>query len=108
MPWTARISDGTALTADTIFLATGKHDLRDLSRRRAEHGAVGMKMYFALAPGAAKMLEGAIDLTLFPCGYAGMQGVENGEAVLCIAVRRNAFQRYGGGWTGLLVPELEA
>jgi flavin-dependent dehydrogenase len=100
--WTAQISDNTQLTAETVFLATGKHDLRDLPRRRSERGAIGMKMYFALAPGPAKTLEGAIELTLFPGGYAGMQPVENGQAALCIAIQRRAFQRYGGGWPGLV------
>jgi flavin-dependent dehydrogenase len=100
--WTAQTGDQTALAAETVFLATGKHDLRDLPRQRTEHGAIGMKMYLALAPGPAKILEDAIELTLFPGGYAGMQYVEDGKTVLCIAVQRPAFQRYGGGWPGLL------
>jgi flavin-dependent dehydrogenase len=61
-----------------------------------------MKMYFALAPDSAKILHEAIELTLFPGGYAGMQHVENGQTVLCVAIQRQAFQRYGGGWPGLL------
>ena len=61
-----------------------------------------MKMYFAPGPGPATTLEGTTELTLFPGGYAGMQPVESGQAVLCIAVQRRAFQRYGGGWAGLL------
>jgi menaquinone-9 beta-reductase len=90
------------LTAETVFLATGKHDLRDMPRTRSDHGAIGMKIYFSPAPGPAKTLQGAIELTLFPGGYAGMQLVENGRAVLCIAVQRKAFQRYGGNWPALL------
>ncbi|MGD0103149.1 MAG: FAD-dependent oxidoreductase [Rhodopila sp.] len=100
--WTARTGDQTALTAETVFLATGKHDLRELPRVRIGRGAIGMKMYFAPAPTPAKCLEGAIELTLFPGGYAGMQHVENGHMVLCIAVQRQAFQRYGGGWPSLI------
>jgi flavin-dependent dehydrogenase len=100
--WTAQTGDRTALTAETIFLATGKHDLRNLPRPHTDRGAVGMKMYFALAPGTAKTLNDTIELTLFPGGYAGMQHVENGQSVLCIAVQKRAFQRYGGGWPGLI------
>ena len=100
--WTARTGERTAFTADSVFLATGKHDLRDQPRPRADRGAIGMKMYFALAPGPAKVLHDAIELTLFPGGYAGMQHVENGQTVLCIAVQRQVFQRYGGGWSGLI------
>ena len=92
-----------ALTAKTVFLASGKHDLRDVPRRHTRHDAIGMKMYFALAPGPARMLEGATELTLFPGGYAGMQLVDDGRAVLCIAVRRSAFQACGGRWASLLV-----
>ncbi|WP_428492800.1 NAD(P)/FAD-dependent oxidoreductase [Rhodopila sp.] len=101
--WTARTADQTAFSADTVFLATGKHDLRDLPRPRTDRGAVGMKMYFALAPDAARMLGDAIELTLFPGGYAGMQPVENGQAVLCIAIQRQALLRHGGTWATLLV-----
>jgi flavin-dependent dehydrogenase len=100
--WTARTGDRTAFTADTVFLATGKHDLRDLPRPHTDRDAVGMKMYFALTPDAAKTLDGAIELTLFQGGYAGMQLVEDGKAALCIAIQRHAFQDCGGRWTGLL------
>jgi flavin-dependent dehydrogenase len=100
--WVVQTGDQTELSAETVFLATGKHDLRDLPRARADQGAVGMKMYFALAPGPEKTLKGAVELTLFPGGYAGMQPVENGQSVLCIAIQRHAFQRYGAGWPGLI------
>lgn len=91
-----------ALTSETVFLATGKHDVRDAARPHGQRDAIGMKMYFALAPDAAKALEGTIELTLFPGGYAGMQRVEAGQTVLCIAVERGAFQTYGGGWSALI------
>jgi flavin-dependent dehydrogenase len=100
--WRAQTGGQAGFAADTVFLATGKHDLRDLPRPRTERGAIGMKMYFALAPGAARMLDGAIELTLFPGGYAGMQAVEDGQTVLCIAVQKQAFQGYGAGWPGLI------
>jgi flavin-dependent dehydrogenase len=100
--WTARIGDQDQLAADAVFLATGKHDLRDLPRPHVDRGAIGMKMYLALASGPAKTLEGTIELTVFPGGYAGMQHVENGQTVLCVAIQRRAFQRYGGGWPTLV------
>jgi flavin-dependent dehydrogenase len=101
--WTVQTGDRTALAAETVFLATGKHDLRNLPRPRTERGAIGMKMYLALAAGPAKILDGAIELTMFPGGYAGMQHVEIGQSVLCIAVQRRAFQKRGGGsWLELI------
>ena len=92
--WTA---DG--LATGTVFLATGKHDLRDVPRPRSEHDAVGLKMYFALPDGTR---DDAIELTLFAGGYAGLQPVEDGKATLCVAVRRRTFQALGGNWQALL------
>jgi flavin-dependent dehydrogenase len=99
--WTARTTE-SAITADAVFLATGKHDLRNLARPHTDRGAVGMKMYFCPTAQAATTLAGTIELTLFPGGYAGMQPVENGRTVLCIAVQQGAFRRYGGRWSGLV------
>ncbi|HET6308521.1 MAG TPA: FAD-dependent oxidoreductase [Rhodopila sp.] len=100
--WIARTGDGAALEAETVFLATGKHDLRDLPRARDVRNAIGMKMYFAPAAGPAKALAGTIALTLFPGGYAGMQPVEDNRIVLCIAIRPEAFRHHGGSWPGLI------
>jgi flavin-dependent dehydrogenase len=100
--WIAQTGDKSAFTAGAVFLATGKHDVRNLPRARTDRGAVGMKMYFRLAPGPAKILDGAIELTLFPGGYAGLQHVEDGQAVLCVAITRRAFLAYGGGWPRLV------
>ena len=100
--WTVGLADQTERTAMTVFQATGKHDLRDLPRPHSPGDAVGMKMYFSLTPEASKRLEGAVELTLFSGGYAGMQHVEDGRCVLCIAVRRAPFQAVGGTWAGLI------
>jgi flavin-dependent dehydrogenase len=106
--WTVRLAGQPEITAATVFLATGKHDVRDLPRPGTADGAVGMKMYFALRPAAAPALEGNTELALFAGGYAGLQPVEAGQAVLCVAVQRRAFQRAGGGWPGLLALIAEA
>ncbi len=90
------------LTTRTVFLATGKHDLRDLPRPHTARDAIGMKMYFALPRESARRLDGAVELTLFPGGYAGMQNVEDGRTVLCLAVQRLAFQTLGGNWSALV------
>ena len=100
--WTIGFGDQTEIVARTVFQATGKHDLRDLPRPHTDCDAVGMKMYFDLSPESSKNLDGAVELTLFPGGYAGMQHVEHGRGVLCIAVRRSTFQALGGGWAGLI------
>jgi flavin-dependent dehydrogenase len=76
--------------------------MRDQPRPGSADGAIGMKMYYDLIPQQAASLAGAIELILFPGGYAGLQCVEGGRAVLCIAVRRRRFQEAGGSWVGLL------
>jgi menaquinone-9 beta-reductase len=100
--WCVEANNTEPMLAETVFLANGKHDLRDAPRPRSDNDAVGMKMYFALGSEAARRLDDATELTLFPGGYAGLQEVENGRTVLCIAVRRAAFQACGGGWDRLL------
>ena len=90
------------VTASDVFLATGKHDLHARPRPGSEHGAVGMKMYFALTPPKQASLAGAVELILFPGGYAGLQCVESGRTVACIAVQRSRFREAGASWPGLL------
>ncbi len=98
--WT--IQTDTIRTANSVFLATGKHDLRDSPRQHTSHDCVGLKTYLSLAPGPFRTLNDSTDLTLFPGGYAGMQHVEDQKTVLCIAVRRAALQLYGGTWPSLM------
>jgi flavin-dependent dehydrogenase len=100
--WTVAIARSDPIQAADVFLATGKHDLRARPRPGAEHGAIGMKMYFRLMPRQIATLAGAIELILFPGGYAGVQCVEDGQAVVCVAIQRRSFRRAGGDWPGLL------
>jgi flavin-dependent dehydrogenase len=84
-----------------VFLATGKHDLKDHPRPR-QHTAIGLKQYLRLASPLRNSLDGTTELTLFPGGYAGLQPVEQDRVALCIAVTRPAFQSLGGTWPSLL------
>jgi flavin-dependent dehydrogenase len=98
MAW--RIDIGDPPPAAEVFLATGKHDLRGQPRSGALNGAVGMKMYYHLTRRQTDDQAGSVELILFPGGYAGLQCVENGTAVLCIALRRQSVP--AGGWPSLL------
>ncbi|HVY14170.1 MAG TPA: FAD-dependent oxidoreductase, partial [Rhodopila sp.] len=69
--WTLTLPDKRQMTAETVFLATGKHDLRDCPRPRAPGVAVGLKQYLRLTDHARRLLGDATELTLFPGGYAG-------------------------------------
>jgi hypothetical protein len=88
--------------ADTVFLASGKHDLRGMPRPGRGTGPVGLKMYFALDARSREALRGHIELVLFAGGYAGLQLVETDQAVLCLLVSRARMRLAGGCWDALI------
>jgi menaquinone-9 beta-reductase len=97
------IAGGGELRAHTLFLATGKHDLRGLRRRVA--GApdlVGFKLHLRLSPTQRAALAGHVEILLLRDGYAGIQLVEDGQANLCLLVERERLRFAGGTWEGLL------
>ncbi|MGA7156041.1 MAG: FAD-dependent oxidoreductase [Acidobacteriaceae bacterium] len=100
--WRA-VVEGDAASADAIFLATGKHDLRGRSRDRGSQSQmVAFKMYWQLSHMQAAALEGHVELMLYAGGYAGLQPVEGGMANLCCLIERSELQRLGGRWEHLL------
>ncbi len=101
--WSATLDQGEPLTARAAFLATGKHDLKDLKRGPGLQGdLIGFKMYFRLSPEQTRDLDGHVELALFPGGYAGLQPVEGGRANLCLLVRRGDFASLENSWEALL------
>jgi flavin-dependent dehydrogenase len=72
-----------SFTTDTVFLATGKHELRGAARSARNNTLVGLKTYYQLEPAQAAALRHHVELVLFPGGYAGLQAVEGNRAVLC-------------------------
>ena len=90
------------MSAGTVFVATGKHDLRGLARPPRANGLLGLKMYFALAPDQRAALHGRIELLLLSGGYAGLQLVEQERAVLCMLLPAAAYRRTGRNWDALL------
>ena len=101
--WRARLRDGDAVAASHAFLATGKHDLRGWARPAGLHnGLVGFKMYYRLSAQQHAALGHAVELTLFPGGYAGMQPVEDGTANLCLLIEARRLHTVGSNWAGVL------
>jgi menaquinone-9 beta-reductase len=84
------------IAADTVFLATGKHELRGASRQFRSSGLVGLKMYYALHPEQGAALRHHIELVLFPGGYAGLQHVEGERAVLCALIPAHQLREGAG------------
>jgi flavin-dependent dehydrogenase len=100
--WQATLDDGSNCEAPTVFLATGKHDLRGHSRPEDPERWVGFKMYFRLTNSQSAELARASELMLYPGGYGGIQPVENGNANLCWVIQQKHLARMGHRWENLL------
>jgi flavin-dependent dehydrogenase len=89
--------------ARSLFLATGKHDVRGSSRpRSAKNPALGLRVRLAPSPRLARRLASTIELPLFDGGYAGLVLQEDGSANLCLAVRKSLLGEVGGDPAALL------
>ncbi len=89
--------------SETLFLASGKHDLRGAARpRRTADPALGLRLRLAPTRQRAEMLGDHIELHLFAGGYVGMVLQEDGTANLCLALRKSALTRAGGSPHNLL------
>lgn len=98
-----RLDDGSEITAATVVLATGKHELRGHARPAGrQNDLIGFKMMMRLAADQSAGLSGRIDLILFGGGYAGLQTVEGGRANLCLLIYRDRFAGLGRSWPRLL------
>jgi menaquinone-9 beta-reductase len=82
-----RLGGGHAVCAQRLLLATGKHDVRGAVRPGRRAGAIGLKAYVTLTAEQYAALAGAVELALLPGGYAGLQPVGDGEAVICLMLR---------------------
>ena len=93
-----------AVTTSTLFLATGKHEVRGERRtlRGEPEDLVGFKAYFQLTSQQDEALRGYVEVMMWPDGYAGLQLVEGGRANLCLLVKRSRLLRAGGSWDKLL------
>ncbi|MGA9060968.1 MAG: NAD(P)/FAD-dependent oxidoreductase [Terracidiphilus sp.] len=100
--WIAAFSNGESLRASTVFLATGKHDLRGFARVPGRQGdLIGFKLHWQLAPAQNEALRGCMDLYLFPGGYGGLSLIEADVANLCLVVRRSTLHQLAA-WPDLL------
>jgi flavin-dependent dehydrogenase len=94
---TVHLADESAIAADALFLATGKHDLRGLARPVERDGDPALGLRVRLGPcGALDRLVGAtIELHLFDRGYAGLARQEDGTVNCCMAVHRSRLSEAG-------------
>jgi len=105
--WFAQLRYGKSLCAQTVFLASGKHDLQGWVRPRAgQSDLVAFKMHWQLSRAHTEALREFIEIFLFSGGYGGLALVERDAVNMCLAVRR-ARLRSIGGWNGLLASILD-
>lgn len=101
--WQAVLSTGETITANTVFLASGKHDVRGHSRAAgSQRGLIAFKMYWRLCPSEMQSLARAVELITYPGGYAGLQPVDGGVANLSCLIHADRLRQIGGGWATLL------
>jgi menaquinone-9 beta-reductase len=80
----------------TVALATGKHDMRGLSRPRTR--MLSFKMQLRLTPAAIADMRDVVQLTLFAGGYAGLCLVEEDIATACWVFDQEKVQPSGTDW----------
>ncbi|WP_240325525.1 NAD(P)/FAD-dependent oxidoreductase [Sphingomonas mesophila] len=102
---TARFEGAVDARDESLFLATGKHDVRGLPRQAARGGgdqSVGIRLRLAPSPALHAALSGKIELHLFERGYAGLVLQDGGSANLCMAVKKSLLRERGGTPVALL------
>jgi menaquinone-9 beta-reductase len=99
---TIRTADGASLSAENVFLATGKHDVRGVARPRSDQITLGLRLMLPPHPAMAALIGDAIELHLFAGGYCGVMINENGAGNLCMAVRKSRLIAAGGDVSALI------
>ncbi|MDQ8755983.1 FAD-dependent monooxygenase [Sphingosinicella sp. LHD-64] len=95
-----RLDDGHEIEADSLFVATGKHELRGTVRDLGAHGvSVGLRATLVPTPKLEHALAATIELHLYDRGYAGLLVQEDGAVNLCLTV---AQDRMAGGRAAFL------
>lgn len=89
-------TDGAALDCPSLFLATGKYDLRGLPRPRDAGQTLGLRLRLPASPALSRLCRGAIELHLFDGGYCGLVLQEGERGNLCLAVRKARLAEAGG------------
>jgi flavin-dependent dehydrogenase len=93
------------LSARTIFLATGKHELRNWKRNiqaSRQQNFIGFKMHFSPSLLVQAQWQGAVEIHLFDGGYAGLEPIEGGDLNLCFLIRQEIYKACGSNWPALL------
>lgn len=84
------LDNGNEQAWHSLFLATGKHDLRGAGRPHASHDPeLGMRLKLAASPTLDRLVGDRIELHMVAGGYVGILLQEDGRANICMAVRKS-------------------
>lgn len=88
---------GAAITADTLFLANGKHEVRGAARTapRTDDPTLGLRVRLGPTDALRRLIGSRVELFLFDRGYAGLVIQEDGSANLCMALHRSRLTEAG-------------
>jgi menaquinone-9 beta-reductase len=103
LPGAVRTDDGATLDANSLFLASGKHDVRGAARPKAEGNTLGLRTLLDSHPALTALVGDSIELHLFEGGYCGVLINETGQANLCMAVRKSRLANASGDPAALLL-----
>jgi flavin-dependent dehydrogenase len=96
---TLHLADGSALQAESLFIATGKYALRGTPRENMPADArLGLRTTFP----AQADLGGWIELHLFDGGYAGLLLQDDGRLNLALSVAAHRLNAAGGSPEALM------
>src|SRR5690554_734548 len=108
------------LSAKTVFLASGKHELRDWPRnlkanskrelkenvspasKTAGNNFIGLKMHFSPNKLQQTQWQEAVEIHLFDGGYAGLEPIEEGGVNLCFLIKQDIYKTCAGSWPAVL------
>lgn len=76
------------LSTGTLFVATGRPEVRTPLQPPGHARTTGHKMRLRLRPAQRDALFGLVEIVLLPNGYAALQRVEGDQATLCLLLRR--------------------
>ncbi|MDP9128155.1 MAG: FAD-dependent oxidoreductase [Pseudomonadota bacterium] len=100
--WRIERANGAPLLAKTLFMATGKHDLRSWRRTGRHNDYIGFKQHLVLTEAQRFALADQIEMVLFAGGYAGLEPIEGQKANLCLVVTKAEFGRHGKNWPSFM------
>ncbi|MGN6496693.1 MAG: NAD(P)/FAD-dependent oxidoreductase [Tsuneonella sp.] len=91
------VGEASEYRRDTLFLATGKHDVRGQARPREDDDmALGLRIRIPAHERLRALLAKRIELHLFEGGYAGIVLQEDGSANVCLALRKSVLGEAAG------------